>query len=298
MILLTGSNGFIGSELYKTQSSLFKIVSRHQKGIDCFKVQSIDSETNWNGAFDNIHCIIHLAGLAHSSCHTAEELYEVNTRGTLKLAEDAVNAGVRRFIFVSSIGVNGSVTKSLPFNSNSKPAPHNNYSLSKLKAEQELLELARNTGLEVVIVRPTLVYGVNAPGNFGLLTKLVKKSPVLPFGLVNNKRSFISVKNLCDLLLVCAKHESAPGHVFLASDGEPISTKEFTNAITKGLGKSVYQLPIPLWCMRFGARLVGKKSISEQLLDNLEVDSSNIFDVLGWVPPYSMEQVMSSLSKE
>ncbi|MHA6604772.1 NAD-dependent epimerase/dehydratase family protein [Photobacterium damselae] len=297
MILLTGSTGFIGSELYNLQPSLFRIVSRSKNKNGAFKVESIDSKTNWNGAFDNIHSIIHLAGVAHSSCHDAEYFYEVNTRGTLKLAKDAVSAGVKRFVFVSSIGVNGTFTNSTPFSSTSKPEPHNDYAISKLKAEEGLLELARETNLEVVIIRPTLVYGANAPGNFGLLTQLVKRSPVLPFGAVNNKRSFISVKNLCDLLLICTKHDSAVGRVFLASDGHSISTKKFTNEIAKGLGKSIYQLSIPLWCMRLGAKLIGRKQIAEQLLDNLEVDSENIFDILNWTPPYSMEQTMCTLSE-
>ena len=124
------------------------------------------------------------------------------------------------------------------------------------------------------------------------------KLPLLPFGLVNNKRSFIAVQNLTDLLLTCAKHPDAAGHTFLASDGKSISTKEFTNAIAKGLNKSIYQLPVPASIMRLGAKLIGKQSMAEQLLDNLEVDSSNAFDVMGWKPLYTMEQAMNLLSKE
>ena len=300
-ILLTGSSGFIGSYL-KKDINIQAIVLRTNEVDNCkpsYTIDSLTEHTSWNNAFNNIDSIIHLAGLAHSHSFSESDYYSVNTQGTLKLASDAAKAGVKRFVFVSSIGVNGLSTEyEKPFCYNSEIEPHNVYAKSKLDAENGLKKIAEETGLEVVIVRPTLVYGPNAPGNFGLLTKLVAKLPLLPFGLVSNKRSFIAVQNLTDLLLTCAKHHDAAGHTFLASDGESISTKQFTNAIAKGLNQSIYQLPVPASIMRFGAKLVGKKSMAEQLLDNLEVDSSNAFDVMGWKPPYTMEQAMSLLSKE
>jgi len=151
--------------------------------------------------------------------------------------------------------------------------------------------------MEIVIVKPTLVYGPEAPGNFGLLTKLVHKFPLLPFGLAKNKRDFIAVQNLVDLLIVCAKHPDAAGHTFLASDCETVSIKEFTNAIAKGLNRTLIQVPVPNYIMRFAAKLVGKSLMLEQLLGNLQVDSSNAQEVLGWIPPYTMEQAMASLSE-
>ncbi|MGR5050523.1 NAD-dependent epimerase/dehydratase family protein [Photobacterium damselae] len=300
-ILLTGASGFIGSYL-KKDVNIQAIVLRNNEPDNCkpsYKIDSLTENTCWNNAFDNIDSIIHLAGLAHSNSFSENDYIAVNTKGTLKLANDAAKSGVKRFVFVSSIGVNGSSTEyEKPFCYNSEIEPHNVYAKSKLDAEIGLQKIAEETGLEVVIVRPTLVYGPNAPGNFGLLTKLVAKLPLLPFGLVSNKRSFIAVQNLTDLLLTCAKHPNAAGHTFLASDGESISTKQFTNAIAKGLNKSIYQLPIPTSIMRLGAKLIGKQSMGEQLLDNLEVDTSNVFDVMGWKPPYTMEQAMSLLSKE
>lgn len=300
-ILLTGSSGFIGSYL-KFDIDIKSIVIRQNEIENCkssYKINGLTKNTCWDNAFNNIDCIIHLAGLAHSNRFSESDYNSVNTQGTLKLANDAAKAGVKRFVFVSSIGVNGSSTENeKPFSHNSEVKPHNVYAKSKLDAEIGLQQIAEETGLEVVIVRPTLVYGPNAPGNFGLLTKLVAKLPLLPFGLVSNKRNFIAVQNLVDLLLTCAKHPDAAGHIFLASDGESISTKQFTNAIAKGLNKSIYQLPVPTSIMRLGAKLIGKKSMSEQLLDNLEVDSSNTFDVMGWRAPYTMEQAMSLLSKE
>ncbi|SKC33047.1 GDP-6-deoxy-D-mannose reductase [Photobacterium piscicola] len=300
-ILLTGASGFIGSYLKKSDDIL-AIVIRKNEIDNCkpnYEIDGLTENTCWDNAFNNIDSIIHLAGLAHSNSFSESDYIAVNTQGTLKLASDAAKAGVKRFVFVSSIGVNGSSTEyEKPFCYYSEVEPHNTYAKSKLDAEIGLKKIAKETGLEVVIVRPTLVYGPNAPGNFGLLTKLVTKLPLLPFGLVNNKRSFIAVQNLTDLLLTCAKHPDAAGHTFLASDGKSISTKEFTNAIAKGLNKSIYQLPVPASIMRLGAKLIGKQSMAEQLLDNLEVDSSNAFDVMGWKPPYTMEQAMNLLSKE
>ena len=309
-ILLTGSSGFIG-KCFVTESMntiFIRTVERHllndlyiqTKNIEPFFIEGgINGSSDWHLAFDHINTIIHLAGLAHSNRFTESDYFSVNTQGTLKLAIDAAKAGVKRFVFVSSIGVNGSSTLTgKPFCSTSKVKAHNIYAKSKLDAEIGLKKIAEETGLEVVIVRPTLVYGSNAPGNFGLLTKLVTKLPLLPFGLVNNKRSFIAVQNLTDLLLTCAKHPNAAGHTFLASDSKSISTKEFTSAMAKGLNKSIYQLPVPISIMRLGAKLIGKQSMAEQLLDNLEVDSSNAFDVMGWRAPYTMEQAMGLLSKE
>ena len=204
---------------------------------------------------------------------------------------------VKRFVFVSSIGVNGFKTNESPFAVTSVVNPHNAYSQSKYDAEIGLENIGRETGLEIVIIRPALVYGNGAPGKFGLLTKLIKKLPLVPFGLSNNKRDFIFVLNLVDLIMICAKDPRAIGHTFLASDGETVSIKEFTNAIARGLGKNLIQVPVPVWFMTLAARLTGKSTMAEQLLGNLQVDSSNARKILGWIPPYTMEQAMASLSE-
>ncbi len=295
-ILLTGADGFIGSALYGYSPESFRIVTRRitNQYKDVFRVSSIDQYTNWDGAFEGIDTIIHLAGLAHSF-FSENEYEEVNVQGTLRLASKAYEAGVRRFVYVSSIAVNGASIMGCPFSSESLPQPHSLFSKSKYRAELLLRNLERNKNLEVVIVRPTLVYGPNAPGNFGLLIKLVEKLPILPFGLSNNCRNFISIQNLVDLLITCATHPNAVGHTFLASDGKAVSIKEFTDAIAEGIGKKVYQLPIPVTLMKLFGNLAGKKTIVEQLLGNLEVDSSNIKQILDWTPPYTMKQSMASL---
>ncbi|GHX41113.1 UDP-glucose 4-epimerase [Vibrio cholerae] len=297
MLLVTGATGFIGGHLSKNiKSARYVVLNRNECSFaDTYHVDSINGSTTWSGAFHGIDAIVHLAGVAHRNNSSSYGYKEVNTEGTIQLANEAVKAGVKRFVFVSSIGVNGTSTQAKPFSLDSEPSPHNDYARSKYDAEIGLKKIAKETGLEVVIVRPTLVYGPNAPGNFGMLTKLIKRLPVLPFGLATNRRDFISVQNLAALLVTCATHPSAAGHTFLASDSETVSIKEFTNAIAKGLGKKVFQLPVPVALMRSAGKLVGKSDMIEQLYDNLEVDSSNIKEVLGWTPPYTMEQSMALL---
>ncbi|MBD1577788.1 NAD-dependent epimerase/dehydratase family protein [Vibrio sp. S11_S32] len=299
-VLITGCTGFVGLN-FKATTLDFRAVIRsleHHEYQDYFVVDRISASTCWDGVFKNITSIIHLAGLAHNHDYTAEDYESVNVHGTLHLAAEAAAAGVKRFVFVSSIGVNGTVTHNSVFKPEQVACPHNAYAQSKYDAEVGLKKIADETGLEVVIVRPTLVYGVNAPGNFGALTALVKKVPFLPFGLLNNKRDFIAVQNLVDLLVACAEHPNASGHIFLASDGETVSIKEFTNAIAEGQGKKLIQLPVPSVIMKFAAKLLGKSAMAGQLLDDLQVDTSNAYDILGWKAPYTMKQAMSLLSDQ
>jgi nucleoside-diphosphate-sugar epimerase len=296
--LITGVTGFIGRFVASNMvNNDFRVILKNDMESDLEKfVYDLRSSSIDDSAFFDIDCIIHLAGLAHDHSYTSDDFQSVNVDGTLHFALEAAKAGVKRFVFVSSIVVNGTSTNQLSFSATSELNPQNAYAQSKFDAEVGLKQIAEKTGLEVVIVRPTLVYGPNAPGNFGLLTKLVRKLPFLPFGLADNKRDFISVQNLVDLLVTCANHPNAAGHTFLASDGEAVSIKEFTNAIAIGLKKSSFQLPIPIWLMRRTAHIVGRTSMVEQLLGNLQVDSSNVHEVLGWTPPYTMEQAMASLS--
>lgn len=300
-VLLTGSSGFIGSFVNKLLDYRCCIATRtfgpkSSNSRQLLMSNLIGSKTQ--SLLDGTQVVIHLAGLAHSDTFQKEDYREVNFLGTLRLAQQASLSGVKRFVFVSSIGVNGTSTLDKPFSINSKVNPHNAYAKSKYDAEEGLKKIAQVSGMELVIVRPTLVYGPNAPGNFGSLTKLVKKLPFLPFGLTNNKRDFISVLNLADFLITCASHPNAAGHTFLASDCETVSIKEFTNAIAKGLNKSLIQLPIPTSLMQFTGKLLSKSAMVEQLIGNLEVDSSNLKEVLDWVPPYTMEESMAFLKQE
>lgn len=299
-LLITGASGFVGTELVKcclsNQEDILALTRTSITNCD----HKIFHELIEAKADNMVGCdvFIHLAGLAHNHNASYSNYLEVNTELTIHLAKEAAKAKVKRFVFISTIGVNGNNTKHNAFSESDIPNPHNDSAQSKLDAELGLAKISRETGLEVVIIRPSLVYGPSAPGNFGLLTKLVGKLSFLPFGLVNNKKSFIAVQNLADLILLCAKHPDAAGHTFLASDGQPVSIKKFTNAIASGLGKTRVQLPIPIWSMCLIAKLLGKLVVAEQLLGNLEVDSSNIFELLNWTPPYSIEQAMMELNKD
>ncbi|EGR0081447.1 TPA: NAD-dependent epimerase/dehydratase family protein [Vibrio vulnificus] len=295
-IVVTGASGFVGRHVLNLVPDAIPVMRSKAQCPDFISVPSLDDSVPWKILLGkNIDAIIHLAGLAHGSFFSDVDYHNVNVKGTLHLAEEAAKVGVSRFVFVSSIGVNGMSTTTRPFNVSSELIPHNEYSKSKYDAEIGLKKIAKETGLEVVIVRPTLVYGPDAPGNFGMLTKLIKRLGVLPFGLATNRRDFISVQNLADLLVTCATHPNAAGHTFLASDSETVSIKKFTNAIANGLGKKAIQLPVPVSLMRFAGRLTGKSAMIEQLYGNLEVDSSNIKEVLGWTPPFTMEQSMALL---
>lgn len=297
-LMVVGASGFIGKHLCHNREDFIRVVRRlnHNDNVRSVIITNLDQNVCWQKVLpSDVDCIIHLAGLAHSNNYSKDDYQIVNVEGSLHLAREAFNSGVKRFVFVSSIGVNGSSTHNEPFSVEMAVHPRNSYTQSKYDAEIGLKKIAEETGLELVIVRPTLVYGPNAPGNFGLLTKFVKKLPVLPFGLANNKRDFIAVQNLADLLITCATHPNAGGHTFLASDMETVSIKQFTNAIADGLGKKVLQLPIPVSLMRLVGKLTGKSTMVEQLVGNLQVDSSNIKEVLDWTPPYTMQQAMATL---
>lgn len=230
--------------------------------------------------------VIHLAGLAHGF-YSHEYYKAINVDLALKVASAAHESGVKRFVYLSSANINNYGVSSKHISSK-----------YKLLAEKKLKSLCSQTGMQLVIVRAPLVYGSNSPGNFGLLTKLISKSPILPFGSIANKRDFIAVQNLVDLLIVCSRHPDAPGNIFYASDNETVSTKDFTNLIAAGLAKDVIQLPIPVTLIRLLGKIIGKPAAVEQLVEDYQVDSSSLKNILGWTPPYSMQQAMQLLSKD
>ena len=303
MILLTGSTGFIGSNLLiKLDSNVRLVLRNHPKDIntndDKFYISDFSKSTNWDGAFTGIHSIVHLASIAHDnlSKYSANPsgLFDVNTEGTLNFALSAAKAGVERFIFISSIGVNGN-SSSLPFTELDVPAPTEPYAISKMKAEQGLINISKKYDIEVVIIRPPLVYGPNAPGNFSKLIKLVKLGLPLPFASINNKRSFIGISNLMDFIILCTKHPKAKNEIFVISDGDDTSLPLLLNLISDSIGKKLWIFPFPRFLLTVLARLFGKSVEFNKLVCCLQVDISKARLLLNWNPKYSIKDELNKL---
>jgi len=301
-ILITGANGFVGSYLAKKLSNLPAVkltlaarVASTTQLVKTFKVNQIDSTTEWSEALVGCQSVVHTAARAHvMKDEVADPLTEyrrVNVDGTLNLARQAAEAGVRRFIFISSIKVNGEQTLiGKPFTAEDIPAPEDAYGISKYEAEQGLLQIAADSGLEVVIIRPPLVYGPGVKGNFSSMMQVVKKGFPLPLGAINNMRSLVALDNLVDLIITCINHPAAANQVFLAGDGEDLSTTELLRGVAKAAGVSSRLIPVPVSVLRFVASLLGKKEVSQRLLGSLQVDISKTRDLLGWTPPLSVEE--------
>jgi len=303
-ILITGSSGFIGNFLTNRLKCKYTVIGHGMESDSTLPKKSffgvnINSKSNWHECLDNVNTIIHLAAVAHNNSNDSGYINEVNVKGTINLAQQASEMGVKRFIFISSIGVLGNDTTSKKaLDEITKTAPHSQYAQSKLDAENALLKIAKETDLEVVIIRPVLVYGVGAPGNFGKLVNLVDKLPMLPFGLCENKRSFISVDNLANFISVCIDHPKAKNEIFCISDGVDVSIKELTDDIAKGLGKPLLQLPIPNLFFKLLGKLTNKQEQVGQLIGDLQVDSSKARRLLDWKPPFTMSDTLSHLTRK
>lgn len=301
-ILVTGANGFVGRALYEALvSSNHHVVAcaRKKRGpgpadLGYLHVPAINGATEWQSYLSGVEVVIHLAARVHVMQDAAENplstFQEVNLHGTANLARQAAAAGVRRFIYVSSIKVNGEYTGSHPFTEANEPQPQDPYAVSKWQAEQALHEIGRETGMEIVTVRPPLVYGPGVKANFYSLMKLVSKRLPLPLGSIRNRRSMIYVENLADALMLCATHPAAAGQTYLVSDGEAVSTPQLVKEIAVAMRRPDRVFPFPLSVMRFCARMIGRSSAVDRLTQSLEVDSSKIRKELGWRPPYSMQQ--------
>jgi nucleoside-diphosphate-sugar epimerase len=219
------------------------------------------------------------------------EFRKVNVDGTLNLARQAAKAGVKRFIFSSSVKVNGEHTEmGTLFTELDNPNPNDAYGVSKLEAERGLLKIAQETGMEVVIIRPPLIYGPGVKANFASMLKVVKRGIPLPLGAINNKRSFIYVENLVSFILLCIHHLLAANHIFLVSDGQDLATTELLQACAKALGMKARLLPVPQKLIEFSAVLIGKQNVAQRLCGNLQVDISKARKLLGWEPPFTVER--------
>lgn len=311
-ILVTGATGFIGQHLVSRLKSmdypLTLAVRNRKKGHDAnlrvVDVGDIDSETDWQEALQGVHVVIHLAARAHQLNDTAtnpEQLFEdINTKGTQNLVRQSIYAGVDHFIFVSSIGAMATLSEHI-LTDESACQPDTPYGRSKLAAEKALIELNHNSNMAWTILRPTLVYGPGNPGNMERLMKLVKTGLPLPFGSFQNRRSFIYVGNLVDIILKVVSHPNAKNQIFLCSDGDDLSTAELIQRIAKCANRPCYLLPIPLSFLRLGGEFLDiiqqilRRSLSinsetiMRLMGSLWVDNSKLHSLLDWTPPYSIE---------
>ncbi|WP_139685729.1 NAD-dependent epimerase/dehydratase family protein [Vibrio tasmaniensis] len=291
-ILLTGASGFIGSHFIKNETRYRKVVRRKRtvdsNQNDIFEITTLDSQTDWEGAFCDIKSVIHLAGPAHKQFEYGY-YEETILKGTIRLAKSAAKAGVKRFVFVSSVLVNGNSSRKGIISVASPIIPANDFAYFKHKTEVALQEIGDKYDMEIVIVRPTLVYGKGAPGNFSMLHRFVSLSVLSPFGCIKNKRNFISVYNLVDLLELCAEHPRASGKVFIASEAPSMSTKDFIDNIAKSLGRNIYHIPVPLIFFKVFGYVFNKSTLVENIVGNLEVDSVEAKEVLGWAPIFDIE---------
>lgn len=317
MVLITGATGFIGRAIVQS------LVSKGQSVLACARVVpdllpledsllkwhnvgSVNKRTMWLSALSGVDTVIHCAARAHLLRDFERDdlmaYRSVNVDGTRRLAEQAAVSGVRRLVFISSIGVNGVCTNSIPrsfsstcpdvkaFRPQDDPAPQEPYGISKWEAEQALWDVAAKTGLEVVVIRTPLVYGPGVKGNLARLLNLLHLGLPLPLGSVNNKRSLIGLDNLVDLLILCIAHPSAAGQTLLVSDGEDLSTVDLLRYMAAAMGRSLTLFPFPISVLRIAANLIGKQVEIDRLVGSLQIDSSYTRNLLGWAPPVGIQE--------
>lgn len=335
-ILVTGPDGFVGSAVctklisddlhvrgaLRTESSVNR-ESVMVNGMESLVVGDIDAHTEWSTALDGIEAVVHLAARVHIMDDSAEDpltaFREVNVAGTRRLAEEAAKAGVKRFVFVSSIKVNGEATEatSSPVNGESTaspvngesvivnctafsecdtPAPQDPYGVSKMEAEQVLRKIEAETGMEVVILRPPLLYGPGVKANFLKLIQLADKGIPLPLGGIKNKRSLLSLTNFADLISRCVTDPRAAGETFTVCDGDDVSSAELVRRIAQALDKKPRLLPIPEGWMRLAGKLTGKSAQVDRLCGSLVIDSSHVCKTLDWQPPCTMQAELARVA--
>ena len=300
-VLVTGASGFVGRALCTEAlarglaiGGVVRRICELPAGVKQQILKDFDDCNGLQSGLSGVTTVIHAAARVHvmkeGSADPLADFRRVNVQGTLNVARQAAAVGVRRFVFISSIGVNGAETAKGGFKACDEAAPHSPYAVSKHEAELQLLAVGAETGLEIVIIRPPLVYGPGAPGNFGALMRWLSRGIPLPLGAIHNQRSLVALDNLVDLLLTCIDHPAAANQTFLVSDGEDLSTTDLLRRMGRALGKPARLLPVPPVLLRAGAALVGKPELAQRLCGSLQVDISETRERLGWTPPISVDE--------
>lgn len=302
--MITGASGFVGRALcFNAMLRNFSVRAVARAACDMpldtwrIIVPEVNGVTAWGESLVNCEIIVHLAARVHvlNDCAADSDSLSayraVNVEGTLNLARQAAAAGVKRFVFISSVKVNGeSTAPGRPFTEADVPNPQDAYGQSKHEAEQGLRQLSSNTGMELVIIRPPLVYGPGVKANFAALMRAVQHGWPLPLGAVHNQRSLVALDNLVDFILTCITHPQAANQTFLVSDGQDLSTTELLRGMAQAAGVPARLLPVPVWALKAGVSLLGKGDAVQRLFGNLQADISKARSLLVWVPPISVEE--------
>ncbi len=304
-ILVTGANGFVGQRLvlalllqgYKVSCAQRSVTHRQEKRSDCeyYAVGDFTENPAWDDSLNGVDSIIHLAARVHVMQETTADpltaFRKANVEATLKLARAAVKKNARRFIYISTVKVNGEQTRDRSFTEKDELNPLDPYARSKFEAEQELMNLGRESGMEIVIIRPVLIYGPGVKGNILRLLQLIDKGMPLPFRGVNNRRSLLALDNLIDLIILCCQHPDAANQIFLATDGNDISTERLVSLCADGMHRRLRLFGVPIIVRRILARLFPRvKRLEQRLYGSLQADSSKAQALLSWQPPKSVEQ--------
>lgn len=311
-VAVTGATGLVGhavvEQLLQDNRHSVRIAVRAPKvspwpTVPAVTIEQLGPDTDWHPLLDNVDAVVHAAARVHmmhdSSANPRAEFFRVNVAGTLRLAEQAALCGVRRFIFISSIKVNGESTlPGQPFHADQPPAAADAYGQSKLEAEYGLLEIAERTGMQVVIIRPVLVYGPGVKANFLTMLRWVDRGIPLPLGSVDNLRSLVAVDNLVSLVKTCLSHPAAANQRFLVSDGDDVSTPELLRRLATALGRPSRLLPVAPSLLEGALALIGKRAIYQRIAGSLQVDINKTRTLLGWSPPVSMQDALASVAAD
>ena len=301
-LLITGATGFVGRALVTESGKrghpvrcAVRTLTSTAAGLDIVAVGTISPDTDWRAALQDIDVVIHLAARVHvmrdDSVDPLAMFRYTNVQATLQLARQAAAAGVKRFVFVSSVKVNGEESRSgRPLCADDIPAPRDPYGISKMEAEQGLLEIAAATGIEVVIIRPPLVYGPGVKANFASMMRWLSRGIPLPLGAIDNRRSLVALDNLVDLIMLCCHHPAATHQIFMVSDGEDLSTTELLQRMGRALGRPARLIPVSATWLLAGAALLGKADVASRLCGSLQVDITKTRQLLGWTPPVTVEE--------